>query len=980
MGHRSPAQIKKFLAEKSHRLDSSIQYLGDEPNAYLRDWDSSTLRALIFACWNYETASGNLAIPLVYKVINDWNPKYLADRSYFHSTPKDLNAFEKAQMPIFGIESKHQMRDFDIVGTSISYPVLSVNFVKQLLMSDIPPTWATREDSKGNTFAGRHAEPEKWPMVMVGGQCYGAPEVVANIADVVFCGEIEDEPGNPGLGAVMDRIQAFKDDGLWSTDRMECYRQLAVEFRFLYFPCFVDIHYGYEHRPSVTQALEGFDRETYPSKQVIGYTSNLPGMKLPILKRFVKDMDNAPQLTNPPLLYNNPTMGAGDIEAQRGCPAWCGFCALTYRQKPFRQRSVEPSIEAAKELRANTGTVKIAPFGPDFAMGTQKKALISGLLKDVIDEVDTSSVRVDDVLEDPNYFLLQVHGGMESITVGVEGFSQRMRDLVGKGAADEEVKELTARGIRAGLQRFKFYMIASLPGEDMGDVRRILNLAKELADIRDSMGSKARLQFSWTPMLIEGNTPFQWFAPTTPSTAISDAWEELRDLNIVFSLGAKAKKDRLVYFQLSQRASREMGMALVEAVAEMNRGCWGGAPPGLWEACDAALVRRGFLNGFADGYDERQKHDMFGWEMIDQGINVELLWTTYQQMKEFLEVTDSETYDHEFDDDYAGQEWIAKCNERCMGKACGVCDSEDLNLRRRYIQAATTDDEVDLVNLKIIDQSTVVEKVRLKVIKSVEHRHVMNDHHDFAVRRAAIRAGIPIASRSLRFSSDAFKYRDWTCGADFIEFGLTEKVSKNDLGEMMARMTEELKTGRGEAPMRLVDWATLDARSDHLSKDVDLRYFEVEIDRDEDETSRALAEWQAAEHIDMQFREESRHGGVVTIDVNAKDFVDEMWLVRDGHRLLLKMLVRGKAHPYLVYASLYGKTSWLTAANHPANCIESFVETDPNAYDFFRPSCEDCGRVVPVNLLDRPYDLHKCPSCKDKAAGTVVGERVDVSV
>jgi radical SAM superfamily enzyme YgiQ (UPF0313 family) len=976
VGHRSPAQIDKFVKTNAHRLDMSVQYLGDEPNAYLKDWDSATLRTLIFACWNYEAASGNLAIPMVYKVINEWNPDYLADRSYFHSTPKDLKAFESAEIPVFGIESKHQMRDFDLVGTSISYPVLSINFVKQLLMSDIPPTWADRQDSEGNWHEGRHRNPEKWPLVMVGGQCYGAPEVVANVADMVFCGEVEDEPGNPGLGAVMDRIASFKENGVWSTERMECYKALAREFNFLYFPCFFDVHYGYEHRPSVAEALEGFGQEAQPSKQVIGYTSNLPGMKVPILKRFVKDMDNAPQLTNPPLLYNNPSMGAGDMEVQRGCPAWCSFCALTYRQKPFRQRSVEPSIEAAKELQNNTGTLKIAPFGPDFAMGTQKKTLIKGYLENVTDEVDTSSVRVDDVLEDPNYFLLQVHGGMESITVGVEGFSQRMRDLVGKGAADEEVRELTARGIRAGLERFKFYMISSLPGEDEGDVRSILNLARDVANIRDSMGSKARIQFSWTPMLIEGNTPFQWFGPTTPSTAISEAWEELRELNIQFSLGAKAKMDRLVYFQLSQRASREMGMALIEAVAEMNRGCWGGAPGGLRDAVNEALVRRGFLNGFADGYDERQKHDMFGWEMIDQGINPELLWTTYQQMKEFLEETDSKTYDAEFTDDYAGQEWIAKCNERCLGKACGVCDSDDLNLRRKYIQASVTDAEVDLMSLKIVDQSSVEQKVRLQIDKSIEHRHVMNDHHRFGIRRAANRAGVPIAKRTLRFSSDAFKHRDWTCGTDYVEFGLTRKVPEAELDQMLKQMAEEMKTGRDAAPLRLDDWRSMPAKSKDLRDNVDLRLFEIELDKDAGSVSAALQRWSAAEHIDMQFREETRHGGVQLMDVNGKDYVDEMWLLRDGHRLMLRMLVRGRANPYLVYAALFGKKSWIEVANKPAVCKGAFVENDLNVIDFFRPTCIECRRAIPVTVLDTPYDETLCPSCADLGTGHVVGHRV----
>ena len=67
----------------------------------------------------------------------------------------------------------------------------------------------------------------------------------------------------------------------------------------------------------------------------------------------------------------------------------------------------------------------------------------------------------------------------------------------------------------------------------------MLALAREIADIRDSLGSQARIQFSWTPLLIEANTPFQWFAPTTINFALQDVWEELRNLHIDFKLGRR---------------------------------------------------------------------------------------------------------------------------------------------------------------------------------------------------------------------------------------------------------------------------------------------------------------------------------------------------------------------------------------------------------------------------------------------------------
>ena len=67
----------------------------------------------------------------------------------------------------------------------------------------------------------------------------------------MFCGEAEDEPGNPGIVAVLDAVRDFKRAGLWHGDREECYRRLAREFSFLYFPRYYDVRYDYEQRPTV---------------------------------------------------------------------------------------------------------------------------------------------------------------------------------------------------------------------------------------------------------------------------------------------------------------------------------------------------------------------------------------------------------------------------------------------------------------------------------------------------------------------------------------------------------------------------------------------------------------------------------------------------------------------------------------------------------------------------------------------------------
>lgn len=953
MTSRSPAYIQRWLDENLHRLDLGVQMLGDEPNSRRKPWDTATVRACMVASWVYEAAAGNSSIPAVYKAINDARDDFLCDRFYLPATPRDLKLLETNHIPVFGIENKRQLMDFDIVGSSISYPVLAMSYLKLLKMSDIPIRWRDRDSTH--------------PMVIAGGLCYGAPEVLAPVVDAWWLGEVEDEPGNPGIAEVLARISAFKDSDRWVRDRVGCYEELAREFRFLYFPRFVDVHYHYQDRTALGVGPQ-------PSKQVVGFTSNLTGMRLPLTKRYVKNLDNATPLTDPPLLYADPAMGSGDLEVARGCPAWCSFCALTYRQKPYRQRSVDSVLSYAGEFARNMGSVRMAPFSPDFPMYTQKKKLIAALLEQVSDEVDAPTMRVDDFIDDNDFVLLQVHGGMDTVTLGVEGNSQRMRDLLGKGTSDDDIKEAVTRAIRAGIRKIKLYMITNLPGEDEGDVFRILRLAKDLADIREGMNRPTvQIQFSWTPLMVEANTPLQWFAPPVPNRLLNDVFEEFRDLKIQFKVGGKAEPNKLAFFQTCQRASRDVGEALVDAMDEVDQACWGGVPRTFAVLLEDKLRERGFHNGYADIFDERDRDDLFGWEFIDQGISVDLLWHAYSQMREFVEQTDSHTYDTQFDQRYHGNEWLARCDEHCFGKTCGACDFTDLRIRKGYLDASRHERHDPLADLRPVDQRTQAVRIRARIHRPATHRMVGNDHWRFAIRRAAFRAQhllgttAGIAKRSIRFASDGVKYRDWTSGVDYLEFGLTRPATPTQIQQFIDAMNTEL-----DPWLRIGEWVTHPTTATTMRADVDLNLYELEIDDLPYTVLGRLALWQAADDVPMRLKVEGGYFAPATEQVNAKDFVDDLWLARDGHRFLTRMLVRGRPSPYNIYAAVVGRASWLDAARNTAVRLDAFIDTDRRQSDFLRPNCAGCGLQIPTNVLNQPYHPEHCPHCLDLHTGVAV--------
>lgn len=946
---RSPDSIRRWLEQHQHRFDGPAQYLGTEPNAERRDWDAAQVRVLLAASWDYSQAAGNMAIPAIYDAIHKSGPQYLADRWYLPATPRDMDLLERDQVPVFGIESGHELRDFDVVGTSISYTVLFMNFCKYLMMSGVPLRWRDRQ-----------GDPGAYPMVLAGGQAYCAPEFMAPVVDCVWLGEAEDEPGNPGMAAVLEAIEQMKADGMWREERYLCYKILAEEFDFLYFPRFMEVDYDYQDR--------GLPK---PTKMVAGYRSLLKGRDVTRHCRRVHDLNAADLMTSAPLLFGDPTMGSGDIEVGRGCTCWCVFCRLGWGTKPYRQEAVPRSVARAGAWRLNMGSTEISLVAPDPPVHTQKKRLIGALLEQVTDHVDGSSMRIDDYLADGDDFaLLMALAGTESITLGLEGGSQRMRDLAGKGVSDEDVCRAVAIAIRAGVKKIKLYMITNWPGEELGDVMRTVELGKKLAAIRDRAGERARkvqIIFSWTPLLIEAQTPLQWFEVTPPDYMLKAALDELREYKIWIKIGSKASPPKLAFFQACQRASRDAGEAITDVIEHYGAASWGGFPKDMREQLDAAMVRHGFLNGLEDIFGERFEDDLLGWEHIDTGVSRSLMWRAYADMVQLLETTDADTYDEQAGEHPDGNEWVPRCDQQCSGNACGVCDRRDLELRRDYVQAGATERDLAAEPVRKIDHSSVAMRIRMRVERPVEFRYVPNESLVFIMRRAAFRAveetGFPaVAAQTVKLVSGGTGYRDRSAGTDYVEFGVTRERDIDEVYRFLHAMAPHLSPWLKWHGFRKNQVQIVPASAKMPARPLSL--WELEVGCSMDALNAALRRWDEAAEVPVILRSDSFYAGGQAEHGNAKDHIRDFWAVRDGSRVQLRMLLNGRLGPYQAYAALMGKASWLESARFVATRLEFFGSE--------AMACEDCGHPVPVSLLDVPWSETRCPRCSDRAEGKII--------
>ncbi len=123
------------------------RYLGNELGAVHKGWDTAKVRWVLTYPEVYEVGASNLGHIILYNILNA-QPRQLCDRAYLPAT--DLAAKLRAtQTPLFAVESRRSLQEFDILGFSLSYELGATNILEMLDLAGIPLTWRERQSSRG---------------------------------------------------------------------------------------------------------------------------------------------------------------------------------------------------------------------------------------------------------------------------------------------------------------------------------------------------------------------------------------------------------------------------------------------------------------------------------------------------------------------------------------------------------------------------------------------------------------------------------------------------------------------------------------------------------------------------------------------------------------------------------------------------------------------------------------------------------------
>ncbi|MEB3184824.1 MAG: radical SAM protein [Cyanobacteriota bacterium] len=193
------------------------------------------------------------------------------------------------------------------------------------------------------------------------------------------------------------------------------------------------------------------------------------------------------------------------VEVVRSCPELCRFCLASYLTLPFRTPSLDHGLIPAVE-RGLTATQRLGLLGASVTQHPQFADLLQWLDGERFEgtRVSVSSVRAATVTPDLGRILAK--RGSKSLTIAIESGSERMRRLVNKKLAREEIFAAARYAREGGLSGLKLYGMVGLPTEDDADVEATAQLLLDLKKATPGL----RLSFGVSTFVPKAHTPFQW--------------------------------------------------------------------------------------------------------------------------------------------------------------------------------------------------------------------------------------------------------------------------------------------------------------------------------------------------------------------------------------------------------------------------------------------------------------------------------------
>ena len=581
---------KKKLESLFLQVQKPARYTGGEWNSVQKNAADMAVRFAFCFPDLYEVGMSHLGMKILYGLYNAQDDVW-CERVFQPDTDMET-LMRKNGIPLFGLESRDPIADFDFIGFTLQYELSFTGVLNMLDLAGVPLRSSERD--------------ERYPLVVGGGPCACNPEPMADFFDFFILGE-----GEEVNLEVNELYKKHKNAGYCKA----AFLREAAQIGGVYVPSLYDVTY---HEDGTVAAVTAKD-----------------GAPAVVRKRIVKDLDSMYY----PEYFVVPYMGIVHDRAMseifRGCIRGCRFCQAGFIYRPVREKSVDTIDRQSRALCDSTGYEEFSLSSLSTSDYTQLETLLPRLLEWAEPQhtnMSLPSLRVDGFSEElANQLNVLRRSGL---TFAPEAGTQRLRDAINKNVTENEIMETVSKAFHGGWSAVKLYFMLGLPTETEEDVVGIARLAHRVVDVYYQIpdrpkGRGVTVSVSASCFVPKPFTPFQWEP--------QDTMEQLHEKQRLLSSSVTTRKISLSWHDAQTsflegvlaRGDRRL-CAVIESA--YKKGCKLDA----WSEhfhFDVWMdtIREYGLDPAFYANRRRDENELFPWDHLDYGVTKRFLWRENQK-------------------------------------------------------------------------------------------------------------------------------------------------------------------------------------------------------------------------------------------------------------------------------------------------------------------------------------------------------------
>ena len=573
------------LDELFDRVQKPARYTGGELNSVMKDKSQVSVRFAFCFPDLYEVGMSHLGMKILYGLQNA-EEDFWCERVFAPDTDMETLMRENG-IPLFALESRDPIREFDFVGFTLQYEMCYTTILNMLDLAGIP----LRSENRG----------DEMPLVIAGGPCACNPEPLADFFDIFVLGE-----GEEVTLELMSLYREHKKNGY----NKERFLKAAAQIEGIYVPAFYEVTY---HEDGCVRAI-----------------TPVEGVPATVRKRIVRDMDTAYYPESFVVPFIDIVHDRAMSEIFRGCIRGCRFCQAGFIYRPVREKSVDTIDRQSRCLCETSGYEEFSLSSLSTSDYTNLEELLTQLLswaEDKHTNISVPSLRVDGFSEElANRLNVLRRNGL---TFAPEAGTQRLRDTINKNLTEDEILETARRAFSGGWTSVKLYFMMGLPTETAEDIVGINVLGQKIVNCfyqnpNKPKGKGVTVSVSVSCFVPKPFTPFQW-EPQDTLEQLEEKQRLLRESVTTKKVSLSWHDAKTSYLEaVLARGDRRLGAVLEEAFRRgVNLDAW--SEHFDFDAWMDVFREKGLQPDFY-ACRRRSADEIFPWDHIDVGVTKAFLW------------------------------------------------------------------------------------------------------------------------------------------------------------------------------------------------------------------------------------------------------------------------------------------------------------------------------------------------------------------